>query len=73
MTIDAIGTQRKIAETIIKKDADYILALKKNQSELLEVIEFGAKMELRETTEAELEAKNLYLNFPKKGTKYIIA
>ena len=60
VTIDAIGTQRKIADMIIKKDADYILALKKNQSELLEIIEFGAKMELRETTEAELEAKNLY-------------
>ena len=38
MTIDAIGTQRKIADMIIKKDADYILALKKNQSELLEII-----------------------------------
>src|SRR5699024_9683035 len=31
VTIDAMGTQKKIAEKIIKKKADYVLALKGNQ------------------------------------------
>ena len=31
VTIDAMGTQTDIAETIVKKEADYILALKENQ------------------------------------------
>ena len=36
VTIDAIGTQTKIAEKIIEKKADYCLALKGNQSSLHE-------------------------------------
>ena len=31
VTIDAMGTQTDIAEAIVKKEADYILALKENQ------------------------------------------
>lgn len=34
VTIDAMGTQKDIAEKIIQKDADYILSLKANQSTL---------------------------------------
>jgi len=34
VTIDAMGCQRKIAEQIISKSADYVLALKGNQGEL---------------------------------------
>jgi predicted transposase YbfD/YdcC len=34
ITIDALGTQTKIAETIIAKKADYCLALKGNQANL---------------------------------------
>ena len=34
VTIDAIGTQTKIAETIIEKGADYILPVKENQPQL---------------------------------------
>jgi predicted transposase YbfD/YdcC len=34
ITIDAMGTQRAIAHQIISKDADYVLALKGNQSSL---------------------------------------
>lgn len=34
VTIDAMGTQTKIAETIIDKGADYVLALKGNQGNL---------------------------------------
>jgi predicted transposase YbfD/YdcC len=36
ITIDAMGTQTKIAEQIIESDADYILAVKGNQKELEE-------------------------------------
>lgn len=34
VTIDAMGTQTKIAEKIIKKRADYVLAVKGNQETL---------------------------------------
>ena len=44
ITIDAMGCQRKIAEKIISKKADYILALKGNQGNLHdEVIDFFEK------------------------------
>lgn len=36
VTIDAMGTQTAIAEKIIKKGADYILAVEENQPQLLE-------------------------------------
>ena len=39
ITIDAMGTQKKIAKKIIAHDADYILAVKANQSKLLADIE----------------------------------
>lgn len=39
VTIDAMGTQKKIAEAIIEKGADYILALKKNQETLYNNVE----------------------------------
>lgn len=39
VTIDAIGTQTAIAETIVAADADYILAVKKNQGTLYEDLE----------------------------------
>lgn len=40
VTIDAIGCQKVIAEKIIEKKADYLLAVKKNQKELHEDITF---------------------------------
>lgn len=36
VTIDAMGTQKAIAEKIVEKKADYILALKENQKGLLD-------------------------------------
>jgi predicted transposase YbfD/YdcC len=39
VTIDAMGCQKKIAEKIIEKKADYILMVKENQSNLKEQIE----------------------------------
>lgn len=39
VTIDAMGCQTAIAEKIIEKNADYVLAVKNNQEQLLENIE----------------------------------
>lgn len=39
VTIDAIGCQTEIAQTIIAKDADYLLALKENQGNLYADVE----------------------------------
>lgn len=39
VTIDAMGTQKDIAERIVKAGADYILAVKGNQETLLEDVE----------------------------------
>jgi predicted transposase YbfD/YdcC len=36
VTIDAIGCQPKIAAKIVKKEADYVLAVKQNQGQLFE-------------------------------------
>lgn len=38
VTIDAMGTQTKIADQIIEQDGDYALALKDNQGNLYEVV-----------------------------------
>jgi predicted transposase YbfD/YdcC len=39
VTIDAIGCQTEIAETIIAKQADYVLSLKENQGHLFEDVQ----------------------------------
>ena len=39
VTIDAMGCQRAIAQQIVKRGADYVLALKGNQSRLFEVVQ----------------------------------
>lgn len=39
ITIDAMGCQKKIVETIIKNNADYIICLKTNQGKLYEWVE----------------------------------
>ena len=38
ITIDAMGTQKEIAQKIVAKKADYILAVKENQKQLLQNI-----------------------------------
>ena len=42
ITIDAMGCQREIAQKIIEKNADYVLALKGNQGSLREDVELFA-------------------------------
>lgn len=44
VTIDAMGCQKSIATDIVKRDADYILAVKGNQKELLEEVKDSFKM-----------------------------
>jgi len=44
ITIDAMGCQRSIAEKIVSKKADYILAVKENQGHLLEEIKDSFQM-----------------------------
>ena len=39
VTIDAMGCQTEIAQTIVEQEADYVLALKKNQGNLYEDVE----------------------------------
>lgn len=45
VTIDAMGCQRNIAQAILDKKADYVLALKGNQGTLREDVEYFAKTE----------------------------
>jgi predicted transposase YbfD/YdcC len=51
ITIDAMGTQTDIADKIIKNKADYILAVKENQPQLLE----GIKDEFRFSRDIEID------------------
>ena len=57
ITIDAMGTQREIAEKIIDNAANYILAVKANQAQLLEEIEdefkFAKKFEVNKTIDGD--------------------
>lgn len=46
VTIDAMGTQKEIAEKIIDKEADYILQVKENQETLLQDISLYFKTEV---------------------------
>jgi predicted transposase YbfD/YdcC len=61
VTIDAMGTQKNIAEKIIKKQGDYVLSLKGNQGLFhKEVIEY-----MKDALENDFEG----MKFSKKTTK----
>lgn len=57
ISIDAMGTQTSIAEEIIEQGADYILAVKENQPQLLEDIqdEFRFSKQIEASTDYELD------------------
>lgn len=55
ITIDAIGTQTKIAEKIIENKADYILSVKGNQKELLQQVESRFARQKPETADETVE------------------
>ena len=55
VTIDAMGCQRDIAQKILDKKADYVLALKGNQGSLREDVElFAAEQKARDFADTEI-------------------
>jgi predicted transposase YbfD/YdcC len=55
ITIDAMGCQRNIAQKVIDKKADYVLALKGNQSSLREDVElFATEQKAKGFTDAKI-------------------
>ena len=46
VSIDAIGTQVKIADLIVSKDANYLLPVKRNQKTLYNDLKLFAKSEI---------------------------
>lgn len=60
VTIDAMGCQTAIADSIIKQGADYVLALKGNQGDLSEQVKqlfrYEGKTKLKEHTIEEIDA-----------------
>jgi predicted transposase YbfD/YdcC len=62
VTIDAMGTQTKIAEKIISKGADYCLALKENQESLYEDVKLYAENELLTANREELAKQGQYFS-----------
>ncbi|MGA3131490.1 MAG: ISAs1 family transposase [Terracidiphilus sp.] len=55
VTVDAMGCQRAIAEKIVAKKADYILAVKENQGHLLEEIKDSFQMLTADAVEEEID------------------
>jgi predicted transposase YbfD/YdcC len=55
VTIDAMGCQRTIAQKIVDQKADYILAVKENQGQLLEEIQDSFRMLAVDTVAEEVD------------------
>lgn len=55
VTIDAMGCQRSIAEKIVAKKADYVLAVKENQPLLLEDVKDSFKMLVPEVVSEQVD------------------
>ena len=60
VTIDAMGTQKEIAEKILEKGADYILQVKGNQETLQEDISLYFEKDIFTRKKTELEKENKY-------------
>jgi Transposase DDE domain. len=60
ITIDAIGTQKDIAEDIIEGGGDYVLSLKENQKILYDDVELFFKEEILTQDKEELEKESKY-------------
>lgn len=67
ITIDAMGTQKEIAKTIIGGEADYILSLKENQKSLCEDVTLFMETEVVSADKKELEKKKEYYRTIEKG------
>ena len=55
VTIDAMGCQKSVAEKIVGKKADYILAVKENQGHLLEEVKDSFRMLASESVAEEID------------------
>jgi predicted transposase YbfD/YdcC len=64
VTIDAIGTQKEIAEKIIEKNGDYVLAVKRNQENLYEDIKTYFE---EESFTKKIEEKEIYVKTIEKA------
>jgi predicted transposase YbfD/YdcC len=60
ISIDAMGTQKEIADTIVKSNADYILALKENQKTLHDDVELYFKEEILTKPKKDLKKEGKY-------------
>lgn len=67
VTIDAMGTQTAIAEKIIARGGDYILALKENQPTLLEDARLYFEEDYRNASQDELRQSGCYAYTAEKG------
>jgi predicted transposase YbfD/YdcC len=57
VTIDAMGCQKSIAEKIVARQADYILAVKENQGHLLEEIKDSFRMLPADAVDEEIDCE----------------
>lgn len=60
VTIDAMGTQKKIAQEILSGEADYILSVKENQPQLYENIRLYFETEILTKDKKELKKDGCY-------------
>ena len=60
ITIDAMGTQKEIAQTIIDREADYVLAVKGNQNCMYEDLVFHLDSEIKEKGRAGMKQSGHY-------------
>ncbi len=62
-----MGTQKDIAEKIIQREADYVLAVKGNQQKLLEDVTFHLDSVLKDKSKRDLEKAGEYARTLDKG------
>jgi predicted transposase YbfD/YdcC len=67
VTIDAMGTQKEIATTIIDAEAHYVLQVKGNQKTLLDEMELYLKEEVLTQSKVQLKSTNQYAQTKEKG------
>lgn len=67
VTIDAMGTQTSIAQKIVDREGDYILALRENQPSLLEDIRFYMQQEILPHQKSQLAACSAYAKSVEKA------
>ncbi|QTH40755.1 ISAs1 family transposase [Cohnella sp. LGH] len=67
VTIDAMGTQKEIATTIIEQGADYVLQVKDNQKTLREDVDLYLEQEVMKQPKSELKANGQWAQTREKN------